>query len=743
MLSLALGGIGVRHILLQTVCALALASGGAARADEVVATVDPLTVIATRSEKLLSEVPATVSVITADDIDENLVTDIKDLVRHEAGVSVRSSPARFGAALGTTGRDGNSGFNIRGLEGNRVLIQTDGIRTPDSFVFGAQAVGRGDYGDLDLLKSVEILRGPASALYGSDGVAGAVSFTTKDPSDLLAADAAWSLRAKGAYASADESWAGGLVGAISQGRWSSLIAYSHRDGHEQESQGANAAANTDRTAANPQDSVSNSVLGKLVFDHDEANRFRLTYEHVDQDVATNVLSAIAKPPLGASSVLSLTAKDEIRRDRISLDHHYDGDGRLFQQASWNLYYQDSTTSQFSAEDRNVSVDRTRRNTFDNRVIGGSLELDSKLELGGLTHRLTYGGDVSKTRQEGVRTGTVPPAGETYPTRAFPNTDYVLAGVFVQDELKLFDDRLSLYPALRYDWYSLDPEADPTLPAFTPADQGDARLSPKIGAMLKLNGAVGLFLNYAEGFKAPAPSQVNNAFVNLIQNYRSIPNPDLKPETSETLEGGVRLHGTVAGARWGGSVTAFSGRYEDFIEQVQIGGSFTPTDPGVFQVINLGKVKIEGWEAKAEGRWDNGISVSLAAAYARGQSTVAGAKAPLDSVDPTKVIVGLSYRDPQGRFGGQVFATHSEAKKSGRVAQACTPSCFLPSDFTILDLTAYWNLTDQLRINAGVFNLTDETYFWWNDVRGLSSTAVSRDAYSQPGRNVAVAVTVNF
>jgi hemoglobin/transferrin/lactoferrin receptor protein len=114
-----------------------------------------------------------------------MAADIKDLIRFEPGVSVHRAPARFGAASGTTGRDGNAGFNIRGLEGNRVLVQVDGVRVPDGFEFGAQSAGRGDYVDLGLVKSVEILRGPPSALYGSDGLAGAVSFITSDPDDFL------------------------------------------------------------------------------------------------------------------------------------------------------------------------------------------------------------------------------------------------------------------------------------------------------------------------------------------------------------------------------------------------------------------------------------------------------------------------------------------------------------------------------------------------------------------------------
>jgi hemoglobin/transferrin/lactoferrin receptor protein len=144
-----------------------------------------ITVTATRIPQAVEEVPATVTVISEEKIADELASDVRDLIRFEPGVSVRRAPSRFTAAFSSTGRGGNESFNIRGIEGNRVLIQVDGIRVPDGFSFGAQSAGRGDFVDLGIVKSVEILRGPASALYGSDGLAGAVSFITSDPEDLL------------------------------------------------------------------------------------------------------------------------------------------------------------------------------------------------------------------------------------------------------------------------------------------------------------------------------------------------------------------------------------------------------------------------------------------------------------------------------------------------------------------------------------------------------------------------------
>lgn len=707
---------------------------------ELAALLDPVTVTATRSEKKVAEVPVTVSVITSQQIEDELATDIKDLIRFEPGVSVRTSPSRFTAAGSSTGRDGNSGFNVRGLEGNRVLILVDGVRVPDAYSFGAQAMGRGDYVDLGVLKSVEILRGPASALYGSDGVAGAVSFVTKDPSDYLIDDKPWALQARTAYSSADDSWAKTTVTAGRVGSWSGLVSYTRRDGAEQKTHGANTSLNINRTAANPQDVFSNALLAKLVFEPNDDNRVRLTFDHDDHKIDTTVLSAVAIPPLASTSVLNLLASDSVRRNRVSLDHHYVRGGGLIDEARTTVYWQQAKTNQYSTEDRNTAADRTRIGTFNTRVRGAAVELRSHFETGPISHRLVYGADYSITRQEGVRGGTVPPVGETFPTRAFPITDYTLAGAFVQDEIALMDGRLSAYPALRFDHYELEPTTgDPLFTGAVPAGQGKSRLSPKIGVVYRLTPQIGLFANYGAGFKPPAPNQVNNGFANLVANYRSVSNPDLKPETSTTFEGGVRLRGEA----WSASATAFTGDYDDFISQVQVGGTFTPTNPTIYQFVNLGSVTIKGIEARGQADLGAGFSLNVAAAYARGTSTRAGVTLPLDSIDPVKVVVGLGWRDPEGRFGGQLIATHAARKDKGRAGGACATNCFTPPSFTILDATGYWNVGRTATLRAGLFNITDKKYWWWSDVRGQTRTSTVIDAYSQPGRNLGISLTVRL
>ncbi|MBL8548048.1 MAG: TonB-dependent hemoglobin/transferrin/lactoferrin family receptor [Hyphomonadaceae bacterium] len=725
------------------ISALALSLGLAGVASAQEADTPPaegdITVTATRVAQDSFDVPSAVSVITAQEIEENLYTDIKDLVRFEPGVSVTSSPARFNTALSSTGRDGNAGFTIRGLGGNRVLFQVDGVRVPDGFDFGPIVFGRGDYVDLDLLHSVEILRGPGSALYGSDGLAGVVSFTTKSPSEFLGEGEQFGGRARIGYASADDSLATGLSLAGRWGDWSALASYTHREAHEQDSQGENDVIGALRTTPNPQDITSDSAMARLVFEPSAMHRFRLTGEYGQREAFTDALSSRSTPP--ATATLLLTGDDTNERERVALDYTYSGDGSGFIDDGFAaIYYQTSTTRQFTFEDRNPAADRSRDNTFDNEVWGVSGQATSHFATGAATHTLTYGGDYSSTHQEGIRTGTTPPFGETFPSRPFPNTDFTLAGVFLQDEISFMDGRVSFFPAVRYDAFEIEGERDPLYPAsIAIADQSDSRVTPRFGVVAWPTETVGVFFNYAQGFKAPAPSQVNNAFTNIDSGYTSIPNPNLQPETSESVELGVRLRDTtVLGADLRAQASTFMAQYDDFIEQVQFGNF---GDPAIFQYVNLSQVEIWGLEGRADLTWANGFGLTLSAAFAEGEEVdpITG-RTPLASIDPFKLVTGLTYNDPDGRFGGQAIVTYSSAKERSDVASATT---FRPDSFAILDLTAYWNITDAATLRAGVFNATDETYWWWSDARGLSSTSAVLDAFTQPGRNVSVSVAYRF
>jgi hemoglobin/transferrin/lactoferrin receptor protein len=234
--------------------------------------------------------------------------------------------------------------------------------------------------------------------------------------------------------------------------------------------------------------------------------------------------------------------------------------------------------------------------------------------------------------------------------------------------------------------------------------------------------------------------VNNFFENLAFGYTSAPNPNLKPETSDSFEAGIRY--AADGIKL--SLTAFNADYDDFISQEQVSGNFRPGDPAVFQFVNLDKVNVKGVEAKASYEADNGFRARFAIAFADGTVTSAGAAAQsLSTIDPLNAIFGVGYRDPDGAFGGEVIVSYNARKEANETIGVCTGTCFRPQESAIIDATAFFRITDNVKIRAGIFNITDKKYALWSNVRGLAATSTITDAFTQAGRNVSVSLSASF
>ena len=700
--------------------------------------VAPVIISGARSARANEDVPATVSVITDEDIENKRIENIKDLVREEPAVTVRRQPSRFTAAGSGTGRDGNSGFNIRGIDGNRVLIQVDGIRIPSAFNFGATNIGRGDYLDVSAVSRVEILRGPASALYGSDGLAGAVSFYTREPSELLrkfGKDTYGSVASS--YSSDDKSSSVSAAAAMRSDKLEMMALINHRQGHELENFGTVGGNGASRTLPNPADTSADGGLIKWVYRIDAHQKFAVTLEKIDRSADTDVFTgriAVAGPP--GVTVAQLIANDETKRNRGTLQHTVNNIGSLFaDSAQWAVYSQDARSRQFSAENRSNGVQRLRDNTYTERVFGLSTQAEREI-TGAVSHRIVYGIDASWSESVGVSNGTLPPAGETFPVKRFPDTRYNLIGAFAQDEIGFAGNQILLIPALRFDRYELKPEASPQYPSGIPAGSSGSHVSPKLGLVWKLGSGYSTYVNVANGYKAPAPSEVNQGFSNLVQNYQSIANPNLKPETNLTGEIGVRkLSGPVTF-----EAAAYSGRYKDFIGQIQLGGNFTAANPAKFQYVNLSNVKISGAEAKLRYAFTPQWAVSAAAAYTKGTQETGGVSSPLLSINPVKLVAAIGHTSTDGLYGVDLTAIYSAAKKRADVA---TATQFLSPSATVLDLNGYWRFHKNAKLTVAMTNLTDRKYWNWSDVQGLSATSAVLDAYTQPGRAYSVGLKVEF
>lgn len=705
---------------------------------------EQITVTATRTEQAIKDVPATVDVVDREQMDRTLVRDLKDLFRYMPGVSVTSGFGRFGIG----------DIRIRGLDGNRVRIETDGIAISDAFAIGSYSDANRNFVDMDTLKRAEVVRGPASALYGSDALGGVVSFVTKDPADYLAPGKDAYLGFKLGYQSDWQGLSGGATAAFGGERWSGMAVVTHRQGRETENRGDNESRDDTRTAPNPQSRDGRSLLSKLVYAPDAAQQFTLTVEGNEDRSTTDVLHMLGFQPSTRGTTLLMTGDDLQTRARVSLEHELSGlDGSLADSLTWRAYRQDSETTQDTVEERIAGGRPQRRErefNFDQRVHGLEVEAHKSFATGNVGHVLTWGAEVSRTDLAQKRDGravdlltgassnVVMP--DVFPVRDFPRSRIDNAAVFVQDEITLANGRLTLLPGVRVDYYALEPQDDPIFaednPTMQSAEITESNVSPKLGAVWHVNDDWSTYASYARGFRSPPYSDVNLGFTNLQFGYAAIPNPDLRPETSDGVELGLRHSGRSAYF----GLAGFYNRYDDFIESTVMVSRPPETPLVMFQSRNVAEAEIYGVELQAGVELDGwsealqGWSLRGAASWQRGQDLTSDQ--PLNSVDPARASIGLAY-DAQD-WGVSLHGRFAAGK-----TRLADPADFAAPGYGVADLLAHWDFAPGATLNAGVFNLADRKYWDWADVPGVAADSAVLDRYTRPGRNVGVSLAVSW
>ena len=534
---------------------------GAAPAFEAPAELETITVYARRLQPV-TRVAATVTTIPQQQIERTLASDVKQLVRYEPGLSVRSDPFRFG--LDT--------FTVRGMTGNRVAVEIDGIPSAGGFSIGSFSDSGRSFVDLAFVRNVQVLRGPASSLYGSDAIGGVVAMTTLSAGDLLREGSGGSVRTEAGYSSDDDGWHAVAIGAARVGSADLLLGYVHRQGNELDT-----AADV---PPDPRDYDADSVLAKLELDSVPGGPLTLTAEggRLAQNTDVNAFEGLAGSRF--VNTVALSGDDSGSRFRASAAQRLDATA-AFDSAVWQLYWQGTDTDQDTFEQRKAVPPRTppvqidRKFSLQDRTLGAEFTAVKDVERNGTAHDFVYGIEIEGTRLEELRNGlqtdlvtgatTKTILGETFPLRDFPISDVTEAGAFVQDEIRFAGGAWTLIPALRADYYRLSPKSDalyrednPRLPVVGLEDWS---VSPKLGVIRSLGESAVAYFQYSHGFRAPPPEDVNIGLDLPLLNLRAIPNPDLKPETSNGYELGLRWNDAALSL----TASGFWSDYDDFIE----------------------------------------------------------------------------------------------------------------------------------------------------------------------------------
>lgn len=688
--------------------------------------------------------------VTSVNLLDETAADLRAALRDDPMIAVPFTAYGTGVAYG---RGGFRSINIRGVEGNRVLLLVDGIRLPDEFLLGgSEPLGR-DYLDPDTLKRIEILQGSASALYGSDAIGGVVAFATKSPADYLEeVGRPYTARYRVTADSVNDSLAHSVTAAAGAGRFQGLVVYTARDGSETDNNGA--------VLPNPEDFHSDSLLAKLTWTPSATHRFEFAADWLDRRHTAEVDNK--ETTAGTSTTSDLSTISDTERFRLSLDYVFRAPGfALFDTLDSRLYAQDSVLRDRTRElitynpptSANGSFrDRRIETAYHNDSVGFSAHASKRL---GAAHRLAYGLETSTTDTAKPWLATVINSRGSVPQDSprMADTETFRLGAYLQDEMDWTlagGRKLAVIPGVRVDQFKLTPDNSPLYLATTAGVRAPSfdqvAVSPKLGVLVGLTESFNAYAQYNRGFRYPTAEDLTATFTNAVARYRTLANPDLREETSDAWEIGVKGR---LGAALHLRVSAFYSTYDNFIEQIAFAPAqyqdFVNWPSGTFMTQNRADARIYGGDLAATLVFDSfapalrGFTLSAGLGRAQGSyRSGGGARTPLETVEPFKTNVRLAYDDATGRWGLNLRASHADARTPA------STTTFVVPDSTILDLDGYWRLHEHASVRFSLRNLTDRKYWRYASVRGLSATAVSeQERRTEPGFNAAVSLTLLY
>ncbi|WP_117193606.1 TonB-dependent hemoglobin/transferrin/lactoferrin family receptor [Rhizobium terrae] len=726
---------------------LSLASGAVAQeaASQRDTTLQPIVLKGKRvnAGNVVADTPLA-SQTTADEIAKKEIGNVRDLGNTtEPGIDfVESRPGVAG------------GMFIRGLGGPRVVTLVDNIPIPfmsNDARTGSQSPTTGisdgnDSFDFSSLSTVDVVRGADSSRIGNGALGGALVLRTLEPEDLIGEGRDWGGVAKLTYDGENDSVGGSVAVAKKIQNTSILFQGGLKKGHERKNKGDVGGVFTSRTEPNPADFDQNNLLFKLRQDIEGGHRIGFTAERFDKQIDSELKTLANTAPATAFNPNDYDGFDNTRRERVSVDYEYEAPaaGGPIDAASLTLYWQKLTKEAGSEGTRNSGASYLRDNDMEESSFGITGGLISRFETGDVDHELRFGGLASISDTTGFLTVS-PASAVTFSQADMPDVDGSKVGLYIEDELTFGQTGFTLTPGVRFDWYKYDPK---TSSGFNnnagvgvfgmPDGQDGMRLSPKLLATYDLTPEVQLFGQWSMGFRAPTVNELYVNFTNLLAgNYAHIGNPDLKPETSNGFEVGASYNSNDLTAK----LTLFHNRYKNFIDVETIvpglaGTTFTE------RFRNRARVSISGVEVSARKELANGFHVSGSLAYAYGEDQ--DNNELIRTVAPLKAIVGLGYEEES--WGADLTGIFAAG-----MADDGDADTFDAPGYGIANLTGWWEpeQVKGLRIQAGIYNIFDKTYYNALSVRNVDftptppGTVQPRDYYSEPGRTFKISLTQRF
>ncbi|NHZ77765.1 TonB-dependent receptor [Massilia sp. CCM 8695] len=715
-------------------------------------------------EKTPDALQGSVVVISAEELARRNAGDMSAIARYEPLVGV---PAAFSGSGSVWDGAGNTGFNIRGVEGNRVSLDIDGIALPDAApkpdgtTMNAFGIGR-DYFDPALFREVRIGSGTGAAAAGTPGLAGSVAFVTKSPGDYLSDDKRSYLAYALGYSDANKSRSHSLAGAARMGALDALAVAVHRSGKETGNKGS--------VPANPDDWDSNALLAKFQWTPMQGQRIGLTLDGYERDNARSYVNKTGG--LYPNGVLQ---DSRTKRTRVSLEHRMTGATHgLFDTLESRVYVQDA-----SVDDRtraryitgNQPYLRNIDTGYFNKSAGAGADATLKL---GQSLSLAYGAayEQSETRRPWLEDRTVIASGahQVMMKNRMADMDSDKASAYLRGEFgfALGGYAATLTPGLRVEYRKLTPKNLAGYLIAVPAAAGeiktesDAYATPSLNLAVALAPDLSVYAHLNRGARLPTAAERTGTYDSFSYTgsgvgYAVLGNPNLKKETSQAFEAGLK---SSPGKGMQISASVFRTQYKNFIDYVAQAPdpvNYPTITRGLYRPQNNGSARTWGGEAslRAElGTWSAplaGYSIAAAAGVSRGKArdNSTGTEGELASTLPRKASATFAYDAPNDAYGVSLSAVATAGKQPApdTVGDVSTRRLRI-GGATVADLAAYWNIGKHVKLHVGIYNLGDKRYWDYATSRSLAAgvdaaTLADIERQARPGRNAAAMLTFQY
>lgn len=549
---------------------------------------DPIVVTATKTELESKKIPQAVEVMTEKNIADLGANSVKDALRMMSGLN-----------LAEVGMAGNK-VQIRGMDTRHALILIDGKRMAGEDAGNTTNVYELNRIDINTVARIEVVRGPSSAMYGSDALGGVINIITKK-SDVPTSNISMGTSSVSKDTSFRfDSGKQGKMRFVVGGQLSEI-----RNQHKDDAQSTNIHG--------PRRSLN------LELDYDLGKQRGLVLD-------VNFLKEQFKEYYDDVPRVSKDQKEWFDNTRSAYSLMYYG------KDSKNDYKVRTYYNTLKKESRKVNYTAGYKGwadfdhmSYDNYVVEASnaMKINDK-------HRLSYGADYRSIGAKSTRLGA---GGDNIYMDNFMGMSKVGSekristyGAYLQDEWKI-SDKLFLLPSVRYDHHS----------SF------GSNLTPRLGATYELSDNLRVKANYGKGYRAPSIFQLYSEMKRYMgrMQVEVYGNSDLQPERTTSFDIGLEWD---KGADWG-KISYFNNSVTDLIEGkttgIIPGGGLKPTIIKS-QYFNISKAQINGIEAELGHKFNQHFSLKGVYNYLDATNSMTGER--LSDRAEHSVSLQLNYTD---------------------------------------------------------------------------------------------------